>query len=536
MIQRIARLANPIVIIFILVALPAANARAQSDADDNTSLVTTYTNPTQAWIADPFVIREGETYYMYGTGESPAGPGFDYYTSPDLVTWTRGGNCFTRTDDTWGSRNFWAPEVIKHDGSYYLHYTVYNPRENRRNICIAKSDSPTGPFRDHAGPLFPDRSVIDSHIYHDPDSGKFYLYASPEHERPSKILGAELSPDFTTLLSSPTTCLESEFGWEDLWIEAPIIHKHNGVLYMLYSGGAWWEPEYQVGYATATSPLGPWTKFDGNPVLRNTDSVEGPGHNGLAWSPDGSELFIVYHTHGGDHTTHRVVALDRIVFQRNGDAPDLLTIPTGATSTPQLIPSGARPRLVAASDDFRSDTLNTGVWQVMNNHSDGWTIADGALRITAHNGDLWRSHISGRNVFLQHAPSGDFDIETSVTMNIHDYNEQAFLVLWDDRDNYVSLAVKEMEGPTFDINIERRGKASNRRAPNPFGNELCLRIQKRGNTVKFQASADGKTWHPAGRDVKLANPNPRYIGLGAWSPGSSRQATAQFDWFRVIRR
>jgi GH43 family beta-xylosidase len=54
-----------------------------------------------------------------------------------------------------------------------------------------------------------------------------------------------------------------------------------------------------VGYATSKSPLGPFKKSDDNPILaKNVDKggiVTGTGHNSITYSPDGKEMFCVYH-------------------------------------------------------------------------------------------------------------------------------------------------------------------------------------------------------------------------------------------------
>lgn len=498
--------------------------------------LTTYTNPLNVPIADPFVLREGDTYYMYGTTDY-GGAGFLVFTSPDLVRWTRAGVCYRPKSGSWGSHHFWAPEVIKRDSTYYLHYTARNSSENRRNILIAKSDSPLGPFEDYAGPLFPDQSVIDSHIYHDEAADQYYIYASPENEPPSKILGAEFSPDFTRLLTTPTVCLLSDFGWEDLWIEAPIIHKHKDTLYMIYSGGAFWEADYALGYATAKSPLGPWTKSATNPLLKKTADVEGPGHNGLATSPDGSELFVIYHCHAGPWTINRMAAIDRLTFDTATSGPDVLRAPNAPTSTPQPLPAGAAPLKTIRSDEFTSAGLDLDQWEIFSNESRDWEVRDGQLVIRAGDADLWRGQLGGRNVFLQRLPEnlGDFAIETSLTMNARRPNEQAFLTLWQDMDNYVTFAASIQAGrqPQFVTTVERWGKANASVAPNNLGWPVCLRIEKRGTTLKVYASDDGQTWHPAVRDQDISDRTFTHAGLGAWSPGIDNQTPAYFDWFRI---
>lgn len=511
------------------------NARAQQANGGATTapLITTYTNPLAITIADPFVLKEGDTYYMYGTNDNAPGRGFDVYKSTNLVNWQRVGKVYNPTRDSFGTHSFWAPEVIKKDGAFYLHYTSYSNTEGRRNICVAKADSPEGPFEDYAGPLFPG-SVIDSHIYHYPETDEYFVYASPENTPPSRILGARLSDDFKSLETSPTTCLTAEFGWEDLWIEGPIIHEHNATLYMLYSGGAWWEAEYALGYATAKSPLGPWTKH-GEPVLTKSDEVMGAGHNGLTWSPDGSELMLIYHAHASDATLRRVAAMDRIVFEKATTGPDALTIPGAPSSTPQPLPSGTPPLPVAQSDDFSGDTLNDH-WHVYMNFPDEWKVEDGKLKITSIDGDFWRSHKDGHNIFLQPIPDGDFAIETKVDMPSERTNEQAFLTLFTDEDNHVTLAGVYLDGPRFAITQEVEGKPDTSLALNDIGWPVHLRIEKTGDVLKCFASADGEKWQPVPRDVKLRNWSPRFIGVGAWSPGEDRNVEAAFDYFKVEAR
>ena len=46
-------------------------------------------------------------------------------------------------------------------------------------------------------------------------------------------------------------------------------------------------PNYGVGYATAKSPLGPFTKYQGNPIAHRGDNVLGPGHHCVIAAPDG---------------------------------------------------------------------------------------------------------------------------------------------------------------------------------------------------------------------------------------------------------
>jgi GH43 family beta-xylosidase len=87
----------------------------------------------------------------------------------------------------------------------------------------------------------------------------------------------------------------------------------------------------------AESPTGPFVKAAHNPVLYSTvPEISGPGHNSVTNSPDGSELFIVYHVHTDSQkpSGDRQVRMDRMGFREDGS---LYVI--GPTNTPQEIPS-----------------------------------------------------------------------------------------------------------------------------------------------------------------------------------------------------
>ncbi|MCF0175622.1 MAG: family 43 glycosylhydrolase [Bacteroidales bacterium] len=78
-------------------------------------------------IADPYVLREGNTFYAYGTSSAN---GIISFKSTDLRKWYRcgkadGGLALHKNDVT-PSINFWAPEVYKINGKY-LRYLYFVP-------------------------------------------------------------------------------------------------------------------------------------------------------------------------------------------------------------------------------------------------------------------------------------------------------------------------------------------------------------------------------------------------------------------------
>jgi len=308
----------------------------------------TYTNPLNATLADPDVIRVGETYYLYAT--SLTSLGYYCWTSPDLVHWTRVEDpCFARDHDTWGEDLFWAPCVISQGGKYYMYYSCRGPVGGDRKsirICAAVSDSPAGPFKEVAAPLFDiGKATIDAQVFIDAD-GKAYLYYSLDisENGKSETFVLPLAENLTSIApnAKPSLCVTPSQKWEGTgWNEAPYVLKWKDRYILFYSARVFSDPLYAVGYATASSPLGPWEKSTENPILKRTGRVSGPGHNTVALSPDGKEMFIVYHTHirldgGGD----RELSIDRMTISESGGKISVKV--AGPTRTPQPMPSCAK--------------------------------------------------------------------------------------------------------------------------------------------------------------------------------------------------
>lgn len=110
--------------------------------------------------ADPEILYSNKTgkYYIYSTTDGkPGWGGYKYYvySSADLKEWKNEGVALDAKSDqiAWANGNLWAPaaiEVKQKNGSYkyYLYFSA-NPNDNgRKQMGVAVSDSPTGPFVD----------------------------------------------------------------------------------------------------------------------------------------------------------------------------------------------------------------------------------------------------------------------------------------------------------------------------------------------------------------------------------------------------
>ena len=314
----------------------------------------TYTNPLTdvSNIGDPFVLQDGDTYYLYATSNPVVNRGFYVWTSKNLVQWEHHWLAFDNTleGNEWGQGDFWAPEVIKLGSTYYMVYSASAP-DGKKKLALAKSDNPLGPFKNYKAPLL-DSSLacIDGDFFLD-DDGKLYLYYVKDcseniinGKHVSQIYVQQVMPYSFYLIGDPVLCLQPSQSWEHpgadwQWNEGPYALKHDGTYYLMYSANYFASPDYSIGYATAESPMGPWTKSTANPILKSDLSigVSGPGHNSAAYSPDGKELFVVYHTHTDPNNPSgdRILNIDRMYFEYG-----MLKI-NGPTRTPQPLPSGA---------------------------------------------------------------------------------------------------------------------------------------------------------------------------------------------------
>ncbi|HZW08412.1 MAG TPA: family 43 glycosylhydrolase [Phycisphaerales bacterium] len=518
----------PFVAVLLALSLMTSAASAQIGPEAS---VTTFANPLDLQGADPDVLLDGGTYYLYST--SAANTGFLVWSSTDLVHWRRRGLAFRKSETSWAQKDFWAPCVIKSGQRYLLYYNAQPadaPADSARahRICVAQSASPIGPFTDVAAPLWdPGDMVIDAQVFVDSD-GRGYLYYAN-----GSVWGVPLDRSLTKIAGEPVRCLEPNREWEQKWNEGPYVMRHGGKYVMFYSGPGYDMPEYSVGYALADAPLGPWVKPMGVPILRRTPWVSGPGHNSVAPSPDGRELFMVYHTHeqlaGG---APRQIAIDRMRFT---DDPyfGLRVEVDGPTTLAQRLPSGASGLRAAASDEFDSSSLDRARWTIVNEDTSGWRLAGGKLMISTFDGTAAGTRYDLRNLFLQAPPPGDFEVETRAELSVRQNPQQAYITVWCDHNNYVRLANSYgLNTRVWQVTRELGGEPYVFEAPNTLGDEVWMKIARHGRTYQCSVSVNGERWWPVGPPLAADFPEVK-IGLGAASPGGTRKAEGSFDFFRV---
>ena len=299
--------------------------------------------------ADPEVLYSQQTkkYYIYSTTDGTPGWGghdFSVFSSTNLIDWTDEGKMLDVKGDQvkWATGNAWAPcieEVKQKDGNYkyYFYYSAHNPKSNRKEIGVAVSDSPTGPFFDSGAPIITDADrpaaarggqAIDVDVFKDPKTGKHYLYWGNGF-----MADAELNDDMLSVKKETIQLLTPQGGSLQTWAfrEGAYVFYRKGTYYFLWSVDDTGSPNYHVCYGTSKSPLGPIAIDEQSYMVirqKPEDGIYGTAHNSILQIPGKDEWYIVYHRinknyvdkkfGGGVPGTHREVCIDRLTFDKQG--------------------------------------------------------------------------------------------------------------------------------------------------------------------------------------------------------------------------
>ncbi len=200
-----------------------------------------------------------------------------YATSSDGHHWEERGPAVERGPaGAYDERSVFTPEVLAHEGRYYLVYQVAispNHRCTPESIAIAWSDSPDGPWTKSPAPIV------------EPDeSGEVDERAEPEQ---ATVKGS----------------------WDSLQVHDPSLLYREGGFWLYYKGEGigYSHMESKWGVATSDSPLGPYIKSPFNPVSNSGHEVVvwkyaggvaglvnrcGPEKNTIQFAPDGINFEI----------------------------------------------------------------------------------------------------------------------------------------------------------------------------------------------------------------------------------------------------
>ena len=349
-------------------------------------------------LADPYILLDGDTYYAYGTGDPD---GIAVWTSKDLKGWTRCEELALHKKNTTETQWFWAPEVYKKNGQYYMYYSA------NEHLYVATASSPTGPFRQVGDgcmtkAMLGDEKCIDSSVFFD-DDGQAWLFFVRFTDG-NCIWMCQLEDDLITPRAETLSkCINVSQPWEDKLgrvNEGPFILKHGGIYYLTYSGNDYRSHDYAVGYAM-TRTLKPtngsapsWSKYSGNPIVHRVEGLYGTGHHSFFTDKEG-KLRIVFHAHNSEtEVAPRRLYIGTMEFVGNKlqMTADPIIIPAApkqpddqTTIRPEweleLMPESTDMDGVEAYRDLKYNRLFT--------RTRGWNGGDGVLTVGLPNGDVF---------------------------------------------------------------------------------------------------------------------------------------------------
>lgn len=269
---------------------------------------------------DPFVLRHGNQFLAYATNATGDRANVQMARSTNLVDWEHISTGDQLHDampqmPPWAKSGLtWAPEVLKTDTGFALHFTARDKKSDLQCLGAAFSKDPLGPFTSNAeAPLLCQTELggtIDSHAFRDSD-GALYLYYkndgnNPQFKKPTDIFARRLTPDGLQVVGEEIALLRNDTPWEAHVIEAPTMVRHDGRYTMFFSANHFgWEKDqrlsvYSMGYAACEGPMGPCKDAAANPILysykdRKAGCLSGPGHQSV-FEVAGRQ-FISFHAH-----------------------------------------------------------------------------------------------------------------------------------------------------------------------------------------------------------------------------------------------
>ena len=206
-----------------------------------------------------------------------------------------------------------APDCVYCNGKYWLYFCTSDNREG-----VAVSDTPEGPFRDATEIRLP-HNAIDPAVFVDEDGQAYYFWGQFD------LHGAKLNSDMRTIdegTHCPSILNEREHGFH----EGASIRRRGDLYYMLYTDVSRGRATC-ISYATATSPLGPYTK--GGVIIDNTGCDPSSWNNHGSMEQYGDRWFVFYHRSSRDGFYSRRVCAEEIFFDENGMIAEVVQTSVG---------------------------------------------------------------------------------------------------------------------------------------------------------------------------------------------------------------
>ncbi|MDQ0229403.1 arabinan endo-1,5-alpha-L-arabinosidase [Metabacillus malikii] len=271
-----------VMIIFLMLAIPQPASGA-------------FWNVTgEKMIHDPSLIKEGNTWYVFGTGEANKN-GIRVLRSDNGTNWYTTPVIFPTAPSWWKTyvpnheSNQWAPDIQYYNGRYWLYYSVSSFGSNNSLIGLLSTHSiSSGQWRDDGLVVRSTSSsnfnAIDGDLVIDKDGNPWLSYGSFW----SGIKLTRLDKN-TMKPTGSVYSIASRPNIPNNPIEAPSITYRNGYYYLFVSfdrccNGV--NSTYKIAYGRSKNITGPYVDKNGVSMMNGGGTIldagndvwKGPGH------------------------------------------------------------------------------------------------------------------------------------------------------------------------------------------------------------------------------------------------------------------
>ena len=229
------------------------------------------------WVKVPSIPANGTVviFMYYGNptvaSASDGDATFEFYDLEKPILF-QAKNAPSPTIDTAG---YLAENIVYDDdtGKYWWAFTDRTGPSYA--IRLAYADSLEGPWTVESDPVITDWADSPHLVKF---GNKWYIYYGhyPDGHNEGGEIHVQESDNVNGPYGNDTLLLSrgSAGSWEDYRVGEPYVFELNGTYYLFYMGSRNtvedMGPE-KIGYATASSPTGPFTKYEGNPVIDGTE-------------------------------------------------------------------------------------------------------------------------------------------------------------------------------------------------------------------------------------------------------------------------
>lgn len=266
-------------------------------------------------IHDPALVAadDGEPWFVYGTGDVRTGFGAPRVLRSDDggVTWADVGTAWDRSGDpAWvrdpdtgvaGVTNYWAPELYRHQDTWYLYYSAstFGSNDSAIGLATGKTLDPSDPEYGWEDQGLVVRSVAGETHYNAIDPG----VVSGADGTPWLFFGSFWGgiqmlpiewPSGKPADAEPVR-IASRSGMSENMIEAPFVVRRDGWYYLLVS----WDKccsgvdsTYRIMVGRSRDVTGPYLDADGTDMLLG-GGTEVASASGRMIGPGGQTVSVV---------------------------------------------------------------------------------------------------------------------------------------------------------------------------------------------------------------------------------------------------